>query len=207
MDYCYRYENCKVGFTLREFDAAFSAIKDRSRIDGQGVAVASLYCIYLAAPDRVMGIIEGMLASTGKMETCHISGRIVGKQSSHPETSATRCILPQSAALQIMDALLAARLQTFISEQWPQGPLIYEGAQPGTQCADVVSALRIVDEKFLDSLSEGAILTLDIGRFYDSLSALAVLRRLSTLGITGALAAMVLRFQMLVGVKLKCMNQ
>ncbi len=110
------------------------------------------------------------VGSLSDIKAEHVEGTAYGKSSSIPECTECRVILPLSAILNLVDFLLAARLQTIIDESFliPAGFLI--GAKPGTQCLDIAHAGQLCLEKALDNHSQGAIGTADIRKYYDNLS-------------------------------------
>ena len=104
--------------------------------------------------------------------------------------------MPLPALLQIIDALLPASFDDFLSQILPCPEGCYFGARKGIQCLDIAHGLQTIIEKELDSLGAASLVQADIERYYDSLPVLRINWWLIHHGVPKAHAMCLLRHQM-----------
>ena len=85
--------------------------------------------------------------------------------------------------MQILDSILAKKINDFIDDSLPLPPGTYEAARPRTQPLDIAHGLQTVLERALDNRSEGAIAQCDIKQFYDNIPTLRCMRYLEARGL------------------------
>lgn len=104
--------------------------------------------------------------------------------------------------MQVLDVLLAHRLQRFISESLPPEPRLCVGAIPGTQVLDIAHSLQMLVERFLDSRSEGGVAQGDVACYYDSLGVLRIFRAPVAAGLDIGLGLAVVLMQLVTPIAL-----
>ena len=197
LDFIFQAEAHPIRITWDMLFTACTKPAKRSKLDHYGVSVEVIRLLCTACPDTAAHFFESLLGSTPLMASISIQGRLYGKESCTTPPSQIRAILPLPAVLQVCDCILSSLLDPIIDTACPHVPGTFVGARPRTQVLDIAHGLHLVIEKALDGHSRGAIAQEDIEKFYDSISLLRVARWLVNNGAPHALAACVLRQQLL----------
>lgn len=136
-----------------------------------------------------------------------IHGKLLCKSSSISHIEDTRAILPLPTLAQVADAILGHWLRRQIDIlASPSSELLWEGALPRRQCADIAHSMSLVVEKSLDDFSKGCLGQFDIRRYFDSLSPLAVAQHLERKGFSRSHLCAVLRLQCLLQITIISMG-
>ena len=91
------------------------------------------WLIAIIAPQLVLDAINEMRRSECIMGEAVIDGAVKGKKSSTTSSKDTRAVLPMPSMLEIVDFILADRLNGFVDNYSPKIPSVYVGARKGTQ--------------------------------------------------------------------------
>eukprot|EP00928_Gymnodinium_smaydae_P021212 TRINITY_DN18258_c1_g1_i1.p1 TRINITY_DN18258_c1_g1~~TRINITY_DN18258_c1_g1_i1.p1 ORF type:complete len:557 (+),score=32.02 TRINITY_DN18258_c1_g1_i1:406-2076(+) len=184
-------------------EQAFKNIKAKTKLDADGLCVASFFVCFLADPEKFTRLLADVLSNTAFYLDQTIHARVYGKVSSYPASGDVRCILPLSSILTIVDALVPALLQQQLDIlcQVPRG--CYCGGIPGTQCMDIAFAGQLVTERTLDSKGEGGIAQADIKRFYDSIDVLRVGSCLLQNGVHPFIVFIIVAFQVCPAIQIR----
>ena len=84
--------------------------------------------------------------------------------------------MPLPADLQVLDCLLAQRLNAWIDEHVAVPECCWVGARPFTQALDITHGLHLAIERGLDDRSQAAIAQSDIETYYDSLPVVRIMQ-------------------------------
>eukprot|EP00959_Pyramimonas_sp_CCMP1952_P369337 7736181-Pyramimonas_sp.AAC.1 len=103
------------------------------------------------------------------MSALAVLGHVRGKGTATPKPAQLRAIMPLPADLQVLDCLVAQRLNTWIDENIAVPQCCWVGARPFTQALDITHALHLLIERGLDDHSQSAVAQSDIEACYDSL--------------------------------------
>ena len=105
-----------------------------------------------------------------------------------------------------MDALLAVKIESFLSTCFTPCSMVWEGARPKTQAMDIISGLTLLVEKSLDLESSGAIAQEDVKQHYDTMHLVRIYHWLVAQGMPPFLAATCLRHQLLLGIQVSILG-
>ena len=140
------------------------------------------------------------------MSEIKVVGSVFGKEASVTPTSKLRALMPMPAVMQVIDVVIASKINDFVDATLPTHSGAWIGAVPRTQPLDITHGLQSVIEKSLDDHSRGCIAQADIEKYYDSLPVLRVVRWLDANGLELAWCAAALRHQLLPKVSLRTSN-
>ena len=202
-DILLRHDGDRVHVELQELSDAFKAIRNRNRVDSNGIAVKTYELLFTAQPDAFLVWFISQVSSMAAMAECSLSALAFGKEGSHAKTSSVRVIVPQTAFLQLADVVLSVKLQTFLATQFRPSKFVFEGARPRTQSMDIVFGIALLVEKSLDLRSEGAVAQLDVKQHYDTLSCMLIYKWLVSHGFPPSYATACLRHQLLPSISIK----
>ena len=124
-----------------------------------------------------------------------VQGRVLGKEGSVSLVGKLRVILPLPALLQVVDAILPALLESYLTSLLPRVPECLVAGRPFTQVLDIAHGVQSVLEKGLDDFGCAAAAQCDIQQFYDSLPLVSIFLWLVGNGVPQGLAAAALRHQ------------
>lgn len=131
--------------------------------DGQGLAALALRGVYAAVLCMFIRMVRRAMASTSEMRSHIVVGRLHAKRAAAtPTAKELRAILPQPAFLQLVDALLEAKLVKFFEQHFPAKEKIHIGATRGSRVMDIAHTLSLVLEKSGDRRSRGAVTQFDL---------------------------------------------
>ena len=172
-------------------------IRNRLRRDWQDITVKAFELLFAAQLEAFTSWLADTMSSSLAFQSCKPLAYAFGKETSRTEMSSVWVLVPQTALLQIMDAVLELKLEAFLSEKFVPHRAIWEGGRPKTQLMDIVSGLSLFVEKTLDLHSRGAIAQEDVQQHYDTMSCIRIYRWLLRNGCAVALAAACVRHQLL----------
>ena len=155
-------------WTSKELMIAFASIGNQYRCDRRGFSVAMFNLFFQASPVAAQIWFGWLAGSTAAALQCRIAARGLGKSSSTPLAKDVRVVLPLEAHAQVLDALIAHRLQAYLSRQCMMNDLWWVGAVKYTQPMELMWMLSQMIEKSLDDRSRGALAQSDIRSFYDN---------------------------------------
>ena len=196
-DLLHMHEHQNPLFTANDYGRAFSRLKKKFLTDATGISVAALEIIFIAHPVAFVHAANSALSRKTDCQEMHIQARAHGKTTSNPKKNECRAILPLSAIATLFDAIISDWIHNFVNDALPALNPTWEGARPATQCLDVACTMHIALEKMLESQSHGAIVTVDIQRYYDNVNITKCYAWLIRHGACPARAACMLRIQML----------
>lgn len=98
--------------------------------------------------------------------------------------------------VQLLDVLLSARVQRFITAVLPPEPRLCVGAVPGSQVLDITHSFQLLWERFADDRSTGGLAQGDIATYYDTLGVLRIARELQSAGLDRGVVQAVVMMQM-----------
>lgn len=144
-------------FSPDEIEAAWPRLARRTLCDDASTCVDHLRALSQARPQAFAVWLGSAAGSETFWRSLTISGRVYGKTQSWPTLGQLRAILPMPPVMQLLEVILARRLQTFISEALPPVPKLCVGAVPGSQVMDIAHCLQLLMERFLDDRSSGGL--------------------------------------------------
>jgi hypothetical protein len=186
-----------LNITPNEVNNAFNVIRKVCVKDAGGIAVAALRAFTQTRPHILVHTLEKLMSATPDAAQVTLHGFVKGKGSEHPQPENLRAIVPLSAIFQIADAILAERLHAFIDSIFPEIDGVWIGARPHTQPLDIAHGIAMVIERGMDDRGRAGAAQCDIKGYYVNLSVLRIVLFLETRGLPRALAAAVVRQQML----------
>ena len=84
------------------------------------------------------------------MRDIHLSARAFGKERAYTTLDDIRVIVPLTSLMQVADAIIARKIQTFLDTKFGTIPGIMECARPRTQVLDISGGICLFIEKCLD---------------------------------------------------------
>ena len=184
----------------RELRAAFASIAHQGRVDANGESVGMWNAFFCSSPAAACGYFSKLAACDASARSSCVAARALGKTGERPLPAEIRVVLPLEARSQVLDALLANRLQDFLSSARFKRPWLWVGAQKGTQPMDLAWMLSQVIEKCLDDRSQGGLAQGDVQSYYDCLDVILCVRWLleqPSEDVDPAVAIACLRWQLL----------
>lgn len=147
VDFALASDGCGIGSSNDEIASAFCRISRRTIKDADELCVDALRLVFEAHPDPFVAAINEALASTATMTQLKVHGKVYGKWTKKPTPRQLRAMLPLAAALQILDVVLAERLEVFVDESLQPARSLHIGARRGTQTLEMAQSLSLVLEK------------------------------------------------------------
>jgi len=195
MQYLARSEELPFDLPMHVVDAAFSIIRKKRKLDGYGISVASLLLLWKACPVVVRNFLAMFITSTTMVSAMEVPGRVLGKEGPVSSVGKLRVILPLPALMQVVDAILPALIEGYLTSLLPRVPECLVAGRPFTQVLDIAHGVQCVLEKGLDDFGCAAAAQCDIQQFYDSLPLVLIFLRMVGKGVPWGLAAAALRHQ------------
>ena len=128
---------------------------------------------------------------------CQPTAYLKGKESASPCPETMRAIIPVEPLWQLVDSLLASRLQQFLDCIFAPVPGVHVGARKGTQAVEIPCALQIACEKCQDYGVPAAFGQIDSMQHYDRLDMCVIAGWLCEKGVPKELTAATIGFQSL----------
>jgi len=195
MQYLAQSQEVQFEFPVHVVDEAFKIIRKKRRLDGYGVSVASFLLLWRACPNVVHNFLTLFITSTTMVSAMEVPGRVLGKEGPVSVVGKLRVILPLPALLQVVDAILPALLESYLTSLLPRVPECLVAGRPFTQVLDLAHGVQCVLEKGLDDFGCAASAQCDIQQTYDSLPLVTICLWLVGNGVPQGLAAAALRHQ------------
>ena len=183
-----------------EVRSALACIGNQYRCDDTGECVAMWSLLFRRHPALVCSYFGWFAGCDSEARASEVAARGYGKSSASPLPTEIRVILPLRARAQIVDALVAQRLQCFLGRSEFKRDWLWVGAQKHSQPMEISWMLSQIIEKALDNRSIGGLAQADICAYYDHLDVLLCARWLlqaPTELVDPAVVMAALRWQML----------
>lgn len=189
-------------FSPSEISGSWARIARRSLCNQSEICVEHLRAISEARPEPFADWLSRAAVSRQFWASQAIDGRVYGKRQMWPSTGQLRAILPMRPIVQLLDVLLSARLQQFITSVLPPEPRLCVGAVPGSQVLDITHSFQLLWERFADDRSTGGLAQGDIATYYDTIGVLRIARDPRTAGLDRGIVQAVVLMQMCAPIRL-----
>ena len=120
---------------------------------------------------------------------CEVTAFLKGKESECPAPEAMRAIIPLEPMWQLVDSLLANRMQEFLDYFFAPVRGVHVGARKGTQAVEIPCALQIACEKCQEYGLPAAFGQIDSMQHYDKLDMCIIAQWLCEKGVPSELTA------------------
>ena len=110
IDILNEHDAVSIKFESEEVSKALNMTRRIRKLDGTGICIAVVKLVFAAFPEYVTGVLGCLAGNIVCLREERIQGKVFGKESSHPEPSECRAILPLSSLLTLLDCILSARL-------------------------------------------------------------------------------------------------
>ena len=152
-DFLDTHEGCSPGFSVTELCTAMRRMRKLAVTDANGECLELWSRAFCASKAAVTTYFNHLAASRVLMANFLIHARAHGKSSSSPKLETIRFIMPLPAQLAIIDAMLAARVHSFLATRDFLPRETFAGAVPKTQVLDItVAASRRIKRDMTTSL-------------------------------------------------------
>ena len=197
LDLCLSHEGMEMDISPEDIVVAAKQLNRVDVKDSDNVAARAWLLWAESCPAQSCAWLRRVLASTPDMKQFSIVGKVKGKRGQKSALEDLRAILPLTAALQVADAIISSRLNTWIDSKLPTPAGAFVAARPRTQATEVMLGCHLVMEKALDNRSQGCLAQADVASHYDTLCSVRITRWLLKSGCEPSLAIAALRFQLL----------
>lgn len=201
LDYALASDGCEIGITDDEVESLFCCMSRRTIKDAEDLCVDAFRLVFESHKDLFVAAMNAAVASTATMSQLKVYGKFYGKKTNKPNPQQVRAILPFTAALQILDVVLAERLELLMDESLQPARSLHIGARRRTQTLEIAQSLSLVSEKSADRRSQGAIVQYDVATYYDTILVMMVVRDMQRAGTTYQMMAAVVRHELCVSVR------
>lgn len=150
LDYALANDGCEIGITEEEMESAFRRIARRTIKDAEGLCVDALRLVFESHEALFVAAIDVAIASTATMSQLELYGKVYGKKTQKPTPQQLRVVLPLTSALQILDVVLAERLEAYMNDSPQPARSLHIGARRRTQTLEIAQSLSLVLEKSAD---------------------------------------------------------
>ena len=202
LNICSATEGVALDFSSDDVIAALGRLKRKAKLDRDGISIAALQVIAECRPEPLTRLINKIASDSTLCRRRCVYGYVRGKVSPNSPLSQLRAILPLGVVWQVLDVLIADRLNLDIDMIFQTNPSTFVGGQPRTQVLDIAAGIQLVVEKSLDRKSQGAVAQADIRTYYDRIPMVRIAYFLLHAGVSPLLVGAILRHQLLPSVEL-----
>lgn len=185
-----------IEISVSEIADSWARIARRTLCEQAGPCVDHLRVLSEARPAAFAKWLSRSAVSEQFWVSQPVAGHVYGKRQTWPSVGQLWAILPMWPVGQLLDVVLSAQLQQFVSSVLPPGPRLCVGAVPGSQVLDIAASFQMIRGRFLGDRSTGGLAQGDVATYYDTLGVLRIARALQGAGLDLGVARAVVLMQM-----------